>query len=412
MSDPTNAEIIAEKLAGRRVILSMSGGKDSSAAGLWLQEHGIEFEAVFMDTGWEHPDTYRYVRETLEPRFGPVRWLQAQRDGEPETMEKLIRRKGMFPSRVKRFCTQSLKIRPFVEYVKGLSAEDGAVVNVVGIRAGESSARSAMPRWSFEPDMGGIHTWRPIIDWSYQDVIDMHARHELLPNPLYLSGASRVGCWPCINARKAEIRHIVEHDPDVIDRIRAMESEVTQKADARSLEKILAETKDLCVDAVQALARVAVAQGKRRVNEKTNDSGETVEVAVFAGASLPQIEAVDLANPSRLPGRVLPAWATGAPLSRDDLRLMLRELEGEGLVEMGGGTPVEYRTTSTRLAGLFKQTPRTFFQGRSTRDKFEPIDAVAEWSKTARGGRQFELLHNDNEDTGCMRWGLCDTWED
>ena len=44
-------------------IASFSGGKDSTAMILHLIEQDIEFEAIFSDTGWEHPWTYKYVRE-------------------------------------------------------------------------------------------------------------------------------------------------------------------------------------------------------------------------------------------------------------------------------------------------------------------------------------------------------------
>jgi len=38
-----------------------------------------------------------------------------------------------------------------------------------------------------------------------------------------------------------------------------------------------------------------------------------------------------------------------------------------------------------------------------------PIDEVVEWSRTARGGKQFELFQATESDAGCMRWGLCET---
>lgn len=41
------------RIAGRRVVASVSGGKDSGAMSLYLTELGIEHDRVFMDTGWE-----------------------------------------------------------------------------------------------------------------------------------------------------------------------------------------------------------------------------------------------------------------------------------------------------------------------------------------------------------------------
>ena len=59
-----------EWLNGRPLYASLSGGKDSTALGLWLKSQGIKFTPVFCDTGWEHPATYEYIATVLEPLFG------------------------------------------------------------------------------------------------------------------------------------------------------------------------------------------------------------------------------------------------------------------------------------------------------------------------------------------------------
>ena len=41
-----------------------------------------------------------------------------------------------------------------------------------------------------------------------------------------------------------------------------------------------------------------------------------------------------------------------------------------------------------------------------------PIDDVVQWSRTAHGGKQFELFSSVEPDAGCMRWGLCETSEE
>lgn len=197
---------------------------------LHLRESGIEFQAVFMDTGWEHPQTYRYIDDVLEKHFGPIERIRGELG-----MVELIRKKAMFPSRVRRFCTQMLKVIPMQDFCVGVFEATGLrPVNAVGIRAAESAARARMAEWE-EQDEATI--WRPLLDWSEQDVIDAHTRHGIAPNPLYLQGASRVGCWPCIYARKREIRHLAETDPDRIALIRSLEQEITAAADARAEAK-------------------------------------------------------------------------------------------------------------------------------------------------------------------------------
>lgn len=95
---------------------------------------------------------------------------------------------------------------------------------MVGIRNDESEARANAPEWEWS-DTFDCWVWRPLVKWSEQDVIDIHTRHGLAPNPLYLRGASRVGCWPCIFARKSEIRRL-EGTPDRIEEIAALEAEL------------------------------------------------------------------------------------------------------------------------------------------------------------------------------------------
>ncbi len=219
-----------EEARGRPIVLSLSGGKDSAATALYLTELGLEFACVFADTGWEAPETYAYLDEVLEPRFGTIARVRCGwRDA--TDMVSLIRSKAMFPSRLRRFCTQELKVYPIARHMAEF--EDG--INVVGIRAAESQARADLPEWEEDETFGTV--WRPIIGWSEQDVIDIHRRHDMEPNPLYLAGASRVGCWPCIYARKAEIRLLADRDPARVDQIRELEAEITAAANERQRRK-------------------------------------------------------------------------------------------------------------------------------------------------------------------------------
>lgn len=268
------AERVRERVArGSTVILSCSGGKDSTATGLVLKELGIPFQAIFCDTGWEHQDTYRYLREDLPGILGPITWLrcdapwpdkirlpmlrrenvctkeeieQAERaealrmrpilEAHAVAIEQLlevnfsplVRRaltKATMPARVLRWCTQELKFFPARDFLATLDDP----INVVGIRHEESKARSEMPEW--ERDEGlDCDVWRPIIRFTLDDVIAIHKRHGVTPNPLYLKNASRVGCYPCIFSRKFEISVL---DDRRIEAIRMLEAAVAELAEVR-----------------------------------------------------------------------------------------------------------------------------------------------------------------------------------
>ena len=227
---------IKAKLAGRRVVASISGGKDSAAMSLYLTELGIEHDRVFCDTGWEHELTYEYLRGPLAEKLGPITWLSPKRK-----MEELVLHKGMFPGRLRRFCTQELKVYPLAEYINARMAEGAEIVNAIGIRAAESEVRAKMPEWEWQQNFD-CEVWRPLLKWTEQQVIDMHKRHGLPPNPLYLKGFSRVGCFPCIYARKEEIKKVADVEPARIERIRRLEEQVikeaTERAEARGEELV------------------------------------------------------------------------------------------------------------------------------------------------------------------------------
>ena len=233
-------------LQGKRVVASVSGGKDSAAVSLWLTENGIEHDRVFADTNWEARETYTYLRGALTSAIGTIAEVRSSivkdcpcsseavaKDedglcllcaGTKTTwgMIALILYKGMFPSRVRRFCTQELKVFPLADYVHARQDEFGEVVNVVGIRAEESKARAKFDPWEWQETFDCL-VWRPALAWTFDDVVQVHRDHRLKPNPLYLSGASRVGCWPCIYARKDEIRAWSDRDPKRVAIIRELE---------------------------------------------------------------------------------------------------------------------------------------------------------------------------------------------
>ena len=200
-------------------VICFSGGKDSTALWLWARRTNIQPRVVlFADTGWEHPLTIQYVHEVERLLNEHVIHVRG-----PETFEQRVRRLRGFPTSGRRWCTDELKIQPTAAELDRIREETGADVQVLtGIRADESRARAQMPEREWF-DAYDCEQWRPLLRWSLQDVIDEHHRAGVPVNPLYQMGAERVGCWPCINAGKTEIRLVADLDPARIDQIREME---------------------------------------------------------------------------------------------------------------------------------------------------------------------------------------------
>lgn len=129
--------------------------------------------------------------------------------------------KNRFPSRKAQFCTQFLKSEPATEYALELIDQHGAVCSWQGIRGEESPGRAAQPE--YEDRGGGYSIIRPIHKWTVDMVFEQHRKHGIKPNPLYLQGMGRVGCMPCINAKKDEVLEISKRFPEHIDRIEEWE---------------------------------------------------------------------------------------------------------------------------------------------------------------------------------------------
>ncbi len=215
-----------------RRIVSISGGKDSAATALALREAGIEaHHYVFADTGWEAPETYDYLG-TIER----VLKITIERVGHPGGMRAAIAGGARFPSRVQRWCTRELKLVPLRKYHDRIAEKyDTETINVIGVRAEESKARAKLSTWEYSDEWGG-YVWRPILQWTVEDVLAIHHRHGLPINPLYKRGHNRVGCYPCINATKEEIALVAKYAPDRIDEIDQFERDGSAERARRNVE--------------------------------------------------------------------------------------------------------------------------------------------------------------------------------
>lgn len=239
----------------RCIIVSISGGKDSTATALLaMEEVGAECRFLFCDTGNEHELTYEYVYDYMPRALGvKVTTLRAdfrrQIEGKRQYIaekwpgkgvpQEAIRRalsvlhptgvpfldlclwKGRFPSRRAQFCTQELKRYPLDAYTLDLIAQHEIVESWRGIRRDESqNRRNAAAR---ERAAEGWEVVHPIVDWTAEQVVSFVVRRGIELNPLYRLGMTRVGCMPCINVNKNELAEIARRFPDHIDKIREWE---------------------------------------------------------------------------------------------------------------------------------------------------------------------------------------------
>lgn len=206
-------------------VVGFSGGKDSTALLLWMRDHQPIFRAVFNDTGWEHPLTYAYIEEINQTllhgqliTLRPAEWVPAGTKERYEDMRELVAVKGRVPSVRARFCTEYLKTNPLRAYLA--TVEEPVLYQ--GIRAEESPARAQMPHseWS---DYYDCRVERPLFTWTAQEVFALLDRCGIPANPLYRLGSKRVGCFPCVLTRHAELKRLTRTLPEVWDRIEELE---------------------------------------------------------------------------------------------------------------------------------------------------------------------------------------------
>jgi 3'-phosphoadenosine 5'-phosphosulfate sulfotransferase (PAPS reductase)/FAD synthetase len=237
-------------------IVNLSGGKDSQACAILAKLRGKPFRLVMADTGNESPitlDHAQYVAEFVgvpleiaradftqrmagKRDFIERRWADAgvpadrieralavlQPTGNP--FLDLCLWKGRFPSRKAQFCTEFLKSEAVENAVVAPALALGPVVQWLGVRRDESLNRRNAPMFhKVRRDPNDVLFFRPIIHWTAENVFSftdaMGARH----NPLYRHGMGRVGCFPCINANKAELRQIGLRFPEVVEKLREWE---------------------------------------------------------------------------------------------------------------------------------------------------------------------------------------------
>lgn len=207
-----------------RHIVCFSGGKDSTALVLWAKENLPEFTTVFCDTGWEHPITYAYVEEINQSLLGGgLRYVHSSKYAD---MMACWLDHHMFSNNQARFCTEDMKIEPLHTFFDGL---DDEVTAYQGVRADESYKRRSATEREWVDGGGGYWMERPLLRWNAEQVFEYLKKHGIQPNPLYLMGMSRVGCFPCIHANHRDLKAYLVATPEIKDRLISAETKMRER---------------------------------------------------------------------------------------------------------------------------------------------------------------------------------------
>jgi len=193
---------VSDSTQAVRHILSLSGGKDSTALAIYMRDRIPQLEYVFCDTEKELPETYEYLQRLQVYLGKPIEYLRHNGRGFDKL---LVARRGFLPSPQVRWCTEYLKIKPFEKFV-----DNDRCQMYIGIRADESHRKGYI---STKPNITACY---PFIDDSIrkEDVFRI-LEDSGLGLPSYYDWRSRSGCYFCFFQQLIEWVGLLENHPDL-----------------------------------------------------------------------------------------------------------------------------------------------------------------------------------------------------
>lgn len=206
------AALMSERYYKKPLVVTTSGGKDSSVCVELAQRAGIDFEVSHNLTTADAPETVYFVRDEfkrLEEKGIKCTINKPVYKGKRTNMWDLIVQKMIPPTRTFRYCCSVLKEQSNNEsfIVTGVRwAESVKRKNSRGIyeKLGNKENRIILnndnddKRMLFENcTLKSKRVCNPIIDWTDKDVFDFLNSNNIPTNPLYQCGFNRVGCIGC-----------------------------------------------------------------------------------------------------------------------------------------------------------------------------------------------------------------------
>jgi len=172
------------------LVVAFSGGKDSTALALRLQEQGEKFKLLFTRTGNELPPVREHINRIVE-----MTGAQLIEPAGP-TLEDLILKYKALPNHRQRWCTRQIKVEPCAVWLK---AHPGTTL-AVGLRADEPTRVGLYG--DFAKYRYPLREW----DWDVEDVWGYLDYHNI-PVPV------RTDCAVCPFQRLGEWKQLLDEWP-------------------------------------------------------------------------------------------------------------------------------------------------------------------------------------------------------
>ena len=207
-------------------LISISGGNDSIAMLQWVVENrhhfpDEEFQALYVNTGWAiswWAERMLKVKEFCESN--EIKYNECSAD---LGFEDLVRKKGIFPNRMQKYCTFELKVKPSVKWRKENKFTTKNSRLLVGVRRDESARRA---EYTSLDEREGYESLAPIV------YLDEEQRNELIIRAGFDVLETRsCECHPCIYEQSREALRRIE--PDRVELIANLEKDITDYTQAR-----------------------------------------------------------------------------------------------------------------------------------------------------------------------------------
>lgn len=210
-----NQNYYADEFTPEYHILSLSGGKDSTALAFFMKENMPEIfeklELVFYDTGCDLPETYDYLN-----KIEVFLKKQITRVKPEKSFEHLLTINRVLPSHFRRWCTVELKVRPSQRFIEEkLKKEGKGIINLyVGIRKDEEHRKGILLISDLEKEL--VRPQYPLIN---NCICKNDVERILIENginyPSYYNYRSRNGCYFCFYQNAMDWLNLYENHPDL-----------------------------------------------------------------------------------------------------------------------------------------------------------------------------------------------------
>jgi len=245
------------------VLISVSGGKDSSALMLWalanVPKHKLIAVHAKIDVDWSV--TLDIVKAQCAQLDIPLQVVCAvdNTGAQKGILDHLIAKRknrvtgelteNQWPSSSARWCTSLFKTGPIDKYARSFT---GNVCVLIGERREESTNRAKLVAW--RPDDKNtikgrtIVKYSPILDMKESEVWAAIKGRGLIVHPCYNWGVTRASCAICIFSSDADIAIAAKYDPYIVKKYLQAEKRIAHTFRYKPATKSRVEIKERIVD--------------------------------------------------------------------------------------------------------------------------------------------------------------------